>query len=600
MKKIVPGLLFLLFFSCVFASTVTRSFSSASILPGADVTVTLAVSMAGEKFYAIDETLPAGGWAIKSQGTGDTSQSGHIKWLNIEGIPAGNPAPTSTSLIYTMTAPGQSGTGTFSGKYMFEGMPAEATVAGQATVTVSIPNCSEGAIMQTCLCGGAQHSNGYCCSGQWSSGTCAPPVECTTSANCSSGKICCTGSCRVPNCGASVTCLSGYSCSSPDSCTAQCQVIPTQQGPEGGTGTETGDGNSSEGGVLILKTEGKCINSRIIITVLDSENSPVEGAAISIMKNNSQAGETVISSDNAGKAFFTASEAEKYSFNAKKGTAASANYSLDIVDCSICYDSKDCENGKLCCAGKCIEAACGPAKPCSSPATCQNADSCTATCKTGAIKKFFVLAPLYIVNGQDFILNVKDSDGNPVYAANVRYAGETRATGEDGSVSFSAKIGQTVILVEKAGFETKSLSSSIISTQPGGSQDKNINIRILGPVVPNKEFVVQVFDKLNKPVQGADVAYLGQKARTDSGGQAKLIAASGSSMATAQFGQDTASIEIRAENPEECEILYCFIPPNKYWPLAAVVILAIIVAAALKLQDRRKKPEQPPLEGQAV
>ena len=110
------------------AGTVIRSFFSQSVLHGTDVNVTLTVTLSpAQTYYAIDETIPSG-WAIKSTGAGDNSQAGHLKWLVIQ-------SAASTSYTYILTTPSSAGTGTFSGKYMFEGQTAEQTVKGPYTAT---------------------------------------------------------------------------------------------------------------------------------------------------------------------------------------------------------------------------------------------------------------------------------------------------------------------------------------------------------------------------------------------------------------------------------------------------------------------------------
>lgn len=114
------------------ASTVTRSFSSTTVQPGADLTVTLTVDITGaETFYAIDERIPTtpSGWTVKDKGTGNTEHTGHVKWVEFQGA-------KDTTVTYTLTAPSQTGTATFPGIYMFEGMPSEAQIAGQNQVSV--------------------------------------------------------------------------------------------------------------------------------------------------------------------------------------------------------------------------------------------------------------------------------------------------------------------------------------------------------------------------------------------------------------------------------------------------------------------------------
>jgi hypothetical protein len=120
----------LLFCASAFAGTATRSLSSASVAPGADLTVTLAVDVSGdESYYAVDELVPAG-WTIKDSGSAATEHTGHLKWVVIQNA-------VDTSYTYTLTAPSTAGQTTISGTVMFEGMDAEEAIGGQTSVTVS-------------------------------------------------------------------------------------------------------------------------------------------------------------------------------------------------------------------------------------------------------------------------------------------------------------------------------------------------------------------------------------------------------------------------------------------------------------------------------
>ncbi|MDP2974057.1 MAG: hypothetical protein Q8N60_03325 [Candidatus Diapherotrites archaeon] len=111
------------------ASTVSRSFSSTTVQPSADLTVTLTIDITGiETFYAIDELVPSG-WTVKDAGTGSAEHKGHVKWVVIQGA-------KNTALTYTLTAPSEPGTATFAGTCMFEGMPGEIQIAGQTQVGV--------------------------------------------------------------------------------------------------------------------------------------------------------------------------------------------------------------------------------------------------------------------------------------------------------------------------------------------------------------------------------------------------------------------------------------------------------------------------------
>lgn len=129
-------MLFLVFLIFLFAlplagaSTITRSFSKDVVSPGETVSVTLGVAItAGEAYYLIDDKVP-GGWVVTNPGPeGSSEDPGHVKWAVIQGA-------ASTSYTYEVTAPQSEGTYSFSGKYMFEGMKAEGSIAGQQTITV--------------------------------------------------------------------------------------------------------------------------------------------------------------------------------------------------------------------------------------------------------------------------------------------------------------------------------------------------------------------------------------------------------------------------------------------------------------------------------
>jgi hypothetical protein len=111
----------------VSASTVTRSFSNNSVLPGETVSVMLDVAVTGgETYYLIDESVPQS-WIILNPDP--ETEPGHVKWAVFQGT-------SSTSYTYEAKSPQSGGTYEFSGKYMFEGMDAEGSIAGQNTVKV--------------------------------------------------------------------------------------------------------------------------------------------------------------------------------------------------------------------------------------------------------------------------------------------------------------------------------------------------------------------------------------------------------------------------------------------------------------------------------
>ena len=87
--------------------------------PGDIITVSLDVTIDGGDRIIIDEVYPAG-WTIVNAGTGDTTEAGHIKWVQIGG------AVSDTILTYQVQVPGTaSGIFTFSGEYKLSADPTQ-------------------------------------------------------------------------------------------------------------------------------------------------------------------------------------------------------------------------------------------------------------------------------------------------------------------------------------------------------------------------------------------------------------------------------------------------------------------------------------------
>jgi hypothetical protein len=111
------------------AAGITRSLSSTVIEPGGTLSVTLSVDVSGAgDYYAIDDVYPEG-WEVTDSGGGSTEHAGH--WKNVVIQDAQN-----TQYTYTLRAPSQEGTYSFSGEYMFGGMSEPLSITGQDTVTV--------------------------------------------------------------------------------------------------------------------------------------------------------------------------------------------------------------------------------------------------------------------------------------------------------------------------------------------------------------------------------------------------------------------------------------------------------------------------------
>ncbi len=131
-KAIVASLLLVLFLlsPSALAGTVTRGFSSTTLSPGDQLTVTLTVDVdeATEDYYAIEEDYPDS-WVILDNGGLNDSETGLLKKVVIENA-------QDTQYQYILQAPSQTGIHTWSGTYMFEGMSSESNIPGQTQVDV--------------------------------------------------------------------------------------------------------------------------------------------------------------------------------------------------------------------------------------------------------------------------------------------------------------------------------------------------------------------------------------------------------------------------------------------------------------------------------
>jgi hypothetical protein len=111
------------------AASVTRTVSPGMVAPGGIATVTLSVDVSGAAdFYAVDEMYPSG-WTVVDKGSGAIEHKGHWKYVVIENA-------QNTQLTYTIQAPSEPGTYSFSGEYMFGDMKKAAPIAGQGNVYV--------------------------------------------------------------------------------------------------------------------------------------------------------------------------------------------------------------------------------------------------------------------------------------------------------------------------------------------------------------------------------------------------------------------------------------------------------------------------------
>ncbi|HIG95859.1 TPA: hypothetical protein HA249_03125 [Candidatus Woesearchaeota archaeon] len=122
-------LILILLFSLpvVFANTVERSFSTQTVQPQTEITVTLTIDVTEAQFYSWQETVPAG-WTIVR------TSRGQIAGRTIADVVFGGVQDTTAE--YVVRSPDALGPHAFRGTYMFSGMAQEVPIAGPDTVTV--------------------------------------------------------------------------------------------------------------------------------------------------------------------------------------------------------------------------------------------------------------------------------------------------------------------------------------------------------------------------------------------------------------------------------------------------------------------------------
>ncbi|ATU07704.1 hypothetical protein EFE41_10015 [Methanohalophilus portucalensis FDF-1] len=111
------------------AETVNRDLSSQTVAPGDTITVTLDVNDPNDRII-VDDMVPAG-WSITDAGTGNTSETDHIKWVEFGTV-------ASTTYTYDVQVPmsATDGTYNFDGTYILSSA-AEASILGESEVTVT-------------------------------------------------------------------------------------------------------------------------------------------------------------------------------------------------------------------------------------------------------------------------------------------------------------------------------------------------------------------------------------------------------------------------------------------------------------------------------
>ena len=191
-------------------SVVTRTLTT--VAPNSQMTVQLNVTIdsAYEHFvYAIEEHVP-NGWQIQSAPGGQIDGQ-IIKYSFIEEN-LGNPVQAQSRIFsYVVTAP-SSGTHTFTGNYILDGMDNLATIQGNAQITVQ--ECS-GSETRSCTaantCAGLQ----TCSSGTY--GLCVAAEE-LCDVNCDGNEICTSNFCAQCECTAPQSCTTINGCEGTRSC----------------------------------------------------------------------------------------------------------------------------------------------------------------------------------------------------------------------------------------------------------------------------------------------------------------------------------------------------------------------------------------------
>ena len=216
--------------------TVTRTANASRIFVDETVSISLRAEVGSSDAYAIDERIVSG-WNGVNRGGGNTSHSGHIKWVVIGtsgnsgysciGLDSCVTTIADTTYVYVIRAPSTPGNYTITGTYMFDeasGQTAEQNIGSTTIEVVARPPtaCTEFDGNQV-ACQAAAAGCAYCPLNN----KCEPTadLQCTQS-GCHNSTHLCTTNCRLTACGTEQVCSSG-----------QC-ITPTANG----TGNETGNG----------------------------------------------------------------------------------------------------------------------------------------------------------------------------------------------------------------------------------------------------------------------------------------------------------------------------------------------------------------------
>ena len=133
---IILVMIFMIAILNVFASDVSRSFSTNTPIDCSNLTITINVSLTnGENFFAIDEIYPTG-WNLTNQSLGNISETGHIKWASVNDS-------SNHSFDYVISVPCNiTGSYLFNGSYGLDStLPQTPLIKGDNTVTIF--NCTD-------------------------------------------------------------------------------------------------------------------------------------------------------------------------------------------------------------------------------------------------------------------------------------------------------------------------------------------------------------------------------------------------------------------------------------------------------------------------
>ena len=130
MSKIIMmiGILVLLLTmtSSAYASNVCRSIPSGSQMANVDIPISLTVTVDDATYYVIDEIIPDG-LTITDPGTGDTTESGHLKWIV---------TTDATDTVYTYKVQGLGGPYFLYGWFQIEGMLDYSLINGDTNLEI--------------------------------------------------------------------------------------------------------------------------------------------------------------------------------------------------------------------------------------------------------------------------------------------------------------------------------------------------------------------------------------------------------------------------------------------------------------------------------